>query len=158
MTEIQTSAEAMEAAALPRAAELRAGGCDPTPAIPKSVAKRSPATKSPAEWAYQRIVLYLKAFEETLEDGQEVAMGFTGGAAGVLRIEGIGFSAPDLVTFSGRDTHGQRCQQLQHVSQINVILRAVPRPENQPEPTRIGFRLARALEEAEDDAAPGADT
>ncbi len=28
-------------------------------------------------------------------------MGFTGSAAGVLRIEGLGWSAPDLLTFFG---------------------------------------------------------
>lgn len=149
MNHIQTSAEAMEAAALPRANELRADGCNAAPEIPDAVAKRSPAAKSAAEWAYQRVVLYLKAFEETLDAGQEAAMGFTGGAAGVLRIEGIGFSAPDLVTFTGRDGQGQKCQQLLHVSQLNVMLRAVLKPEDQPEAARIGFRLARALEEAE---------
>ena len=33
-------------------------------------------------------------------------MGFTGGQAGILRIEGLGFFDPDLVTFYGRDEDG----------------------------------------------------
>ena len=74
-------------------------------------------------------------------------MGFTGGATGVLKIMGIGFSAPDLVTFTGTDEHGNRCQLVQHVSQLNVLLRAVRKPPDRPEALRIGFRLARALED-----------
>lgn len=140
----------MEADALPRQAELRPDGRDHAGPMPDALAKRPPAAKSAAEWAYQRVIAYLKTFEENLDESQDVAMGFSGGPAGSLRIEGIGFSAPDLVTFSGHDDHGQQCQQVLHVSQLNVILRAVPRPANQPEPLRIGFRLARALQEAED--------
>ncbi|MEM7487539.1 MAG: hypothetical protein AAF390_00280 [Pseudomonadota bacterium] len=142
MTETQTTAEAMEADILSRA-ELRADGLD-RPAPPKA---RKP--KSPAEWAYQRVVLYLKAFEETLDEAEEAAMGFADGAGGVLRIQGIGFHAPDIVTFSGTDGAGHRCQLIQHVSQLNVMMRAVPRPEDRPEPRRIGFALARALEDDE---------
>ncbi|WP_220748194.1 MULTISPECIES: hypothetical protein [Jannaschia] len=139
---------------LARATELRPEGCTPAPDVPEAIAKRPPQTKSAAEWAYQRVVLYLKAFEENLSDDQDAAMAFTGGAAGVLRIQGIGFSAPDIVTFTGQDMQGQQCLQLLHVSQLNVMLRAVSKPPDQPEPLRIGFRLARALEtEAENEDA-----
>ena len=73
-------------------------------------------------------------------------MGFTGGDAGVLRIDGIGFFAPDLITFYGADQHGIRTQLVQHVSQLNVMLRALPRENETAEPRRIGFRLAQKLE------------
>jgi len=73
-------------------------------------------------------------------------MGFTGGDAGVMKIEGIGFYAPDIITFYGSDPAGTRTQQIQHVSQLNVLLRALPKHVDQPEPTRIGFRLAQDLE------------
>ncbi|TFL19819.1 hypothetical protein [Jannaschia formosa] len=153
MTEIHTAAEALEADALPRAQELRAEGCEPAP--PMGRAARSKAAKTPAEWAFQRVVLYLRQFEEGLTPDEEVAMGFTGGAAGVLRIEGLGFSAPDILTFTGRDAQGRRCQQLIHVSRLDILLRAVPRPPEHPEPVRIGFRLARALEEEDGEARDG---
>ena len=151
MTDPQTTAEAMEAAALPRCAELRADGRDHAVPIPDAVRRAAPQ-KSAAEWAYQRIIFYLKAFEEGLDDDSEMAMAFSGGPAGVLRIAGVGFHAPDLVTFTGTDEAGRRMQQVVHVSQLNVILRALPRPDDRPEPERIGFRLARALEEAEAEA------
>lgn len=147
---IMTTAEAVEAAALPRA---RAVTVDPETLqtaeqqpLPASVAKRPVEQKSPAEWAYERIVLYIKNFEETLASEEEVAMGFVGGDMGVLRIQGIGFFAPDLITFYGADESGARTQLVQHVSQLNLMLRATPKPAAQSAPTRIGFRLAQDLE------------
>ena len=77
-------------------------------------------------------------------------MGFAGGPSGILRIQGVGFHAPDLVTFSGVNEAGEMMQAIQHISQLNVMLRAMPRPVDQPTPERIGFQLARALEEAEE--------
>ncbi len=142
-----TTADAMEAAALPKACELRADGRDHAPAVPEGVKKHVP--QSPAEWAYQRVILYLKHFEESLADDQEAAMGFTGGFGGQLRIQGIGFHAPDIITFTGVDEQGRQAQTIQHVNQLNILLRAVPKPSSHPEPERIGFRLARALEERE---------
>ena len=74
-------------------------------------------------------------------------MGFTGGEAGVLRIEGMGYYDPDIVTFYGSDPAGGRTQLVQHVSQLNVMPRAVPKDVEQAEPNRIGFRLAQDLED-----------
>ncbi|CUH40340.1 hypothetical protein JSE7799_03072 [Jannaschia seosinensis] len=150
-SETHTTADAMEANALPpelRAREMRADGKDHTPPMPEKLA-RAAKQMSAAEWAHRRLVLYLKAFEETLDPEQEAAMGFTDAAGGLMRIEGLGFHAPDIVTFSGVDGAGMRVQSIQHVSQLNVLLRAVPRPTDRPEAQRIGFRLARALEEEE---------
>lgn len=134
----------------------RAGGahCDeavplwtePTP-LPDAVARTPIEEKSPAQWAYERVILYIQNFEEQLDNEHEVAIGFTGGDAGVLRIEGIGFFDPDIVTFHGTDQNGAKTQLVQHVSQLNVLLRALPRPRDRAEPSRIGFRLARSLED-----------
>lgn len=103
---------------------------------------RSKAEKSPAEWAYERIILYIRNFESQLDAQQEIAMGFAGNDAGVLRIEGLGFFEPDLLTFYGRDDDGMKTQLIQHVSQLSVMLRAVPKAAPEAPPTRIGFRLA----------------
>lgn len=149
MNDPYTTADALEASALDRHVELRADGKDHAPVIPEALAKRPPEQKSPAEWAYQRLILYLKAFEETLDAEEEAAMGFVGSPGGLLRIQGVGFHAPDIVTFTGVDEMGLKTQSIQHVSQLNVVLRAVPKPGDQPEPARIGFDLARALEEVE---------
>lgn len=122
--------------------------------LPKKVAETPVEKKSPAEWAYERLILYIKNFEEQLDNEHEVAMGFTGGDAGVLRIEGIGFFDPDVITFYGSDETGSRTQLIQHVSQLSVMLRALPVAVETEAPKRIGFRLAAELEEdqAEDAA------
>lgn len=109
--------------------------------------------KSPAQWAYERMILYIQKFEETLDNTQEVAMGFTGAEAGVLRIEGMGYFDPDMVTFYGTDLSGARTQLIQHVSQLSVMLRALPKTVEEAEPTRIGFRLAAELEDHTEESA-----
>lgn len=102
--------------------------------------------KSPAEWAHDRLVLYIRSFEAQLAASDEIAVGFAGGEAGVLRIEGLGYFDPDIITFYGRDEEGSKTQLIQHVSQLSVILRAVPKAARAEEPAlRIGFRLATGL-------------
>lgn len=149
--QIKTTAEAIEGAALPRCHEVHTDPDTPsfaTRPVPDAVKKTPPAQKSPAQWAYERIVMYLKHFEETLDNEHEVAMGFTGGDAGVLRIEGMGYFDPDIVTFYGSDPTGARTQLIQHVTQMNVMLRALPKAVERAAPNRIGFRLAQDLEES----------
>ena len=105
------------------------------------LAKVADKPKSPAEWAYDRLVLYIRNFEANLDATQEIAMGFAGGEAGVLQIEGLGYYDPDILTFYGRDEGGVKTQLIQHVSQLSVILRAVPKSAPADPPRRIGFAL-----------------
>ncbi len=107
----------------------------------KAATKTSEKPKSPAEWAHDRLVLYIRNFESQLDAAQEIAMGFAGDETGVLRIEGIGFFDPDIITFYGRDDSGARTQLIQHYSQLSVTLRAVPKAGESDPPRRIGFNL-----------------
>ena len=144
--EINTSAEAAEAAALPRRHEVHADpNVEPCKDIPESVSQKPVAQKSPAEWAYERLILYIQNFEEQLDNEHEVAMGFAGSDTGVLRIEGMGFFDPDIITFYGSDAVGVKTQLIQHVSQLSVMMRALPKEVEREEPSRIGFRLAADL-------------
>jgi len=144
---IETAAEAFEASALPRRHEVHADS-DMTPCtdVPDKVTRKSVAQKSPAEWAYERLILYIQNFEEQLDNEHEVAMGFAGGNAGVIRIEGMGFFDPDIVTFYGSDEQGIKTQLIEHVSRLSVILRALPKEVPAQAPRRIGFRLAQDLD------------
>jgi hypothetical protein len=145
---IATSAEAAEAAVLPKLREVHTDpdSCAGLDKVPDAVNKPV-ENKSPAQWAYERLILYIQNFEKQLDAKQEVAMGFTGGDAGVLRIEGMGYFDPDIVTFYGSDGAGIKTQLIQHVSQLNVMLRALPKSTDEEIPaTRIGFRLAAELE------------
>jgi hypothetical protein len=114
--------------------------------LPQKVTDTPLEDKSEAQWAYERLILYIQTFEEELDNEHEVAMGFVGGDAGVLRIEGIGFFEPDILTFYGSDGEGAKTQLIQHVNQLSVMLRALPIAEESVEPNRIGFRLAAELE------------
>lgn len=152
--EIKTSAELAEDAHLPRAHVVHADPDAPESSeqkpLPDAVKRKPVETKSPAEWAYQRLILYIQNFEEQLDSDQEVAMGFTGGSVGVMRIEGMGYFDPDIITFYGTQPDGSRSQMIQHVSQLNVMLQAMPKENGKEKPNRIGFRLAADLaEEAE---------
>jgi len=141
---IETSAEALEAAALPRVHEVHA---DPNAALPDASAIKGEETaKSPARWAYERLILYIQNFEKQLDNDHEVAMGFAGDSSGVIRIEGMGYFDPDIITFYGSDPTGTKTQLVQHVTQLSVMLRALPKQLEAAEPTRIGFRLAADLD------------
>lgn len=115
----------------------------------KAAAKKPPAKKplasakpkSPAEWAHDRLVMYIRDFESGLDAEQEIAMGFASDETGVLRIEGLGFFEPDIITFYGRDEFGAKTQLIQHVSQLSVTLRAVAKQADTEPPRRIGFHL-----------------
>ena len=115
--------------------------------LPDAVAKKPVDRKTAAEWAYQRLILYIQNFEKLLDSEQEIAMGFTDTGSGFLRIEGLGYFDPDIVTFYGTDQTGARVQLVQHVTQLNVLLRAMPKEVGEEEPRRIGFRLAEALDQ-----------
>ena len=145
---IDTSAELMENAILPRTREVHTDPEVPCPedsTLPKALTE--PVTqKSPAQWAYERIIMYIQNFEKQLDNDHEVGVGLAGGEAGVIRIEGLGYYDPDIVTYYGVNGVGAKTHLIQHVSQLNVTLVASPKHVDQPEPTRIGFRLAQALE------------
>jgi len=141
---IKTSAEALEGDAIPRVHEVHV---NPVKCSPDgSLIKPSAEPKSAARWAYERLILYIQNFEKQLDNEHEVAMGFAGDSAGVIRIEGMGYFDPDIITFYGSDPGGTKTQLVQHVTQLSVMLRALPKQVEQAEPTRIGFRLAEELD------------
>lgn len=141
--DIQTSAELAETEFLARLQEVHANPDAKEATVPVGVTR---GDKSDAQWAYERLILYIKNFEEQLDNEHEAAMGFTGGDAGVMRIEGIGFFDPDIVTFYGSDPSGTKTQMIQHVTQLNVLLRALPKQADHDEPVRIGFKLSQGIE------------
>ncbi|MEO0370437.1 MAG: DUF6173 family protein [Pseudomonadota bacterium] len=153
--EINTSAEAVENAAMPRCHEVHADeeNCQGGRNVTEGVELTPLEEKSEARWAYERLILYIQNFEKMLDNEHEIAMGFAGDSSGVIRIEGMGYFDPDLVTFYGTDGAGTKTQLIQHVSQLSVMLRALPKTTEGKEPNRIGFRLARDLNLQKSDTA-----
>jgi Family of unknown function (DUF6173) len=142
----KTAPVADDPCAPPRARVVHADPTTPATAeqqpLPEAWKERGVDQKSPAEWMYDRLILYIRNFEQQLDAAHEIAMGFAGGDAGVLRIEGVGYFDPDVVTFYGRDEEGGKTQLIQHVTQVSVILRAARKVEPDEPARRIGFRLA----------------
>ncbi len=149
--QIRTTAEAAEAAALPEAYAVRVNPKGERVSVHEPCLEKLPKVpleqKSPAEWAYERIVLYIKKFEEELDNDHEVGMGFVGSDVGSLRIQGMGYFAPDMVTFYGESPEGAKMQLVQHVNQLSVMLVSEPKAKKEEAPVRIGFQLAADLEE-----------
>lgn len=133
--------------AIPRRHEVHCAPTAPEPVPVPETLQAPVAQKSAAQWAYERLILYVKNFEAQLDAEHEVAIGFAGSDVGVLRIEGMGYFDPDIVTFYGSDPSGVKTQLVQHVTQMNVMLRALPKRNADDAPARIGFRLAADLEE-----------
>lgn len=120
------------------------GDCAERQPLPPAIAQERPEDKTPAQWAYERMIIYLQKFEEGLDPDQEVGMGFAGSDAGTLHIQGMGFFAPDMITFYGMDQTGAKTQLVQHYSQLNVMLKAAPKLNE--EPNRIGFEMRSSLD------------
>ena len=67
----------------------------------------------------------------------------------MLKIEGMGYFDPDIVTFYGADPAGAKMQLVQHVSQLSVVFRALPKAVETAKPNRIGFKLLADLEQGD---------
>ncbi len=148
---IDTSAELLENDILPQVREVHIdpdANCVSKAKLPHALVEPS-KLKSAAQWAYERIIMYIQNFEKQLDNDHEVGLGLAGGNTGVIKIEGLGYYDPDIVTYYGINQDGAKTQLIQHVSQLNVTLIASPKHIDQPEPTRIGFRLAKGLEPEE---------
>ncbi len=64
--QIKTSAEAAEAAALPRRFEKHTGDGKSRDERSDGLGDKPVKAKSPAEWAYERLILYIQNFESNL--------------------------------------------------------------------------------------------
>lgn len=105
---------------------------------------RSPSELNPASWAHERIVRSIAKFEERLDDAQEIGARLVSfSSREVIQIDDVGFWGPDIVIFYGKNAEGHPVELLQHVSQTNVLLVAVPKTGNIPR--RIGFRMVEEL-------------
>lgn len=96
-------------------------------------------------WMYERLIRSIDEFEKKLDQEHEIgARLVTFGNHEVIHIEDVGYWGPDLVIFYGTSSEGKPLELLQHQSQVNVLLVAVPKEG--PKPRRIGFELVSKLE------------
>jgi len=103
---------------------------------------QSPQDMTPAQWAYMRLAQAIVAFEKKLDSEHEVGfhlVQFGGGQ--VFHAENLGYWAPDLLIFFGKNGLGDPIQLIQHVSQLNVLLVASKKADSEDAPRRIGFDI-----------------
>jgi hypothetical protein len=116
----------------------------------KVLAPRPPAPpSSPAESVFRRLVLYIREFEAQLDQNHEVGGRMVSfGTTVQFHIMDMGFWGPDIITFDGVDENGSRMKLIQNISQLNVLLVAMPKRRPEAEPRRIGFQLGKGEEGA----------
>ncbi len=103
-----------------------------------------PPTANPAKWMHERLVRSIAKFEETLQESEEIGLRLVNFGNETFHIADVGFWGPDLVKFYGSNFEGKPFELMQHISQVSVLLVAVPKTSE--EPRRIGFELVKRLE------------
>jgi hypothetical protein len=99
-----------------------------------------PTAVNPAEWMFERLKRYIQEFESHLDDDHEVGAHLVAfGHELTFHIRDMGYHGPDIITFYGQNERGEDVQLVQHTSQLNVLLVAVRKQQEQPR--RIGFVL-----------------
>ena len=94
----------------------------------------------PAVYAFNTLVEEIRSFEAELDDEHEIGATFVSDGSGmVFHVGGVGYREPDIMIFWGATADRQPVRLLQHVSQLNVRLTALPK--QQEKPRRIGFAL-----------------
>jgi len=92
-----------------------------------------------ADYQYEILMEAIKEFESELDDNHEVAVQLAAfGQSIVMQVTDIGYSNPALIHFHGY-VNGQKSQLIQHVSQLNFLLMAVPKADPGRPARRIGF-------------------
>jgi len=100
-----------------------------------------------AEATFNRIVAYIREFETNLDRNHEIGARMVSfGDTVQFHIVDMGYWNPDIVTFDGLDDAGRRMKLIQNVSQLNVLLVAMPKRIDHEEPRRIGFVLEKKAE------------
>jgi hypothetical protein len=96
----------------------------------------------PALWMRERLITQIKKFEELLNPEEEVGFFLAmPGSPSAFHIERVGAWGPDMIIFHGTNSDNKPVQLVQHYTQVNVLLTALPKIH---EPARrIGFDLDR---------------
>ena len=94
--------------------------------------------KNPVIGVSESIKKYIEQFEAELDDDHEIGVRLASfGGVIIFHAEKIGFSKPNVITFCGITDDGEKIQLIQHVSQLNFLLKSVKKRNDVP--TRIGF-------------------
>jgi len=89
---------------------------------------------------FGRIAKQIAEFESQLDDNEDVGARLVTSSNNLtFHILNLEYREPDLIIFHGTNEHNKPLQLLQHVTQINILLTALPKELEKPR--RIGFGL-----------------
>jgi hypothetical protein len=113
--------------------------------MPRMAEIRLPdSTINPAKWMHERLVKSIIEFENGLDETQEIGARLVNfGEREPIHISDVSYWGPDLIIFIGTNLDGRSVELLQHVTQVSVLLVALPKEH--AEPRRIGFILQESL-------------
>ncbi len=118
------------------------------PEVPQADANEDIESAYMASDMYQRIVSLINNFEEGLPDDLQAGGRLVSAGDITFSIQDIGFWDPNIIVFHGELADGSAVELVQHISQMNLLLVAVPRKDDTDKPRRIiGFT---AKEQASD--------
>jgi len=111
--------------------------------------------ENPAEWAFVRLSRLIQDFESQLDEDSEVGARIASGPGdAAFSIRDLGFWGPDFLLFMGVNASGRPIRLVQHYTQVNVLLSAMPKEKPEEPPRRIGFSLQERVEKAQADRSP----
>ena len=109
----------------------------------KQISEDAHLKNNPVIDVCQAIKDYIIDFERELDNEHEIGIRLASfGGVIIFHADKIGFSKPNVITFYGVTDDGEKVQLIQHVSQLNFLLRAVRKREETAK--RIGFSLPGA--------------
>jgi hypothetical protein len=92
---------------------------------------------------HKRLANWIGNFERGMDDEHEVGVRLVNfGQTIVFHLEGLGWSNPSLISFSGKTGDGEPVELIQHVSQISILLMKLPRKDPSKPKRQIGFGSA----------------
>jgi hypothetical protein len=103
------------------------------PAFPKM--PQIPEIKPVFEYAFDALVAEMKRFQARLSDDMELGI-VANGAGLIIHVENLRCSG-QMFVFDGVNSNGHPSRLIQHFTQANVQMIAVPKLEE--EPRRVGF-------------------
>lgn len=101
---------------------------------------------------YDRLAKWIEEFDASLDNAHEVGFCLISfGQATVFHFEDMDYRNPSLISFKGRTEHGEPVELIQHVSQINILLTKLPRPEPDKPKEPFGFARRNSCHDLNDD-------
>jgi hypothetical protein len=97
---------------------------------------------SQAQTMYENIVERIQKFEENMPNDMQAGGKLVSGPGTIFLINKVGYMDPDIILFSGLlPDSGATVELVQHISQLNLLLTALPRRDDTSKPRReIGFQ------------------